>query len=80
LLIVSYPRPGDAQAAFAQFCKAYLHETPTGNAVFSKLEKGQFAGSRRQDRTLLLVFEAGSRESAEKLIDLAASQMKGGTP
>ena len=80
LLIVSYPRPGDAQTALAQFCKAYLHETPTGDAVFSKLEKGQFAGSRREDRTLLLVFEAGSRESAEKLLDLAASQVKGGTP
>jgi len=80
LLIVCYPRPGDAQAAFAQFSKAYLRETPMGNAAFRKLEKGQFAGGRWQERALLLVFEAGSRESAEKLVDLAASQMKGVTP
>jgi hypothetical protein len=80
LLIVRYPRPGDAQAAFEQFSKAYLQETPTGNAVFGKLEKGQFAGSRREDRALLLVFEAGSRESAEKMLELAASRMKGVTP
>jgi len=80
LLIVSYPRPGDAQAAFAQFSKVYLRETPTGNAVFGKLEKGQFAGGRREGRTLVLIFEAGSRESAEKLVGFAASQMKGVTP
>ena len=80
LLVVRYPRPGDAQAAFAQFSKAYLRETPTGDVVFSKLENGQFAGGRREARALLLVFEAGSRESAEKLADLAASQMKGVTP
>lgn len=80
LLIVRYPRPGDAQAAFGQFSKAYLRETPTGDAVFRKLEKGQFAGSRREERVLLLVFEAGSRESAEKLVDFAASRMKGATP
>jgi hypothetical protein len=80
LLIVRYPRPGDAQAAFAQFSKAYLRETPAGNTVFRKLEKGQFAAGRWQERALVLVFEAGSRESAEKLIDLAASEMKGVTP
>jgi hypothetical protein len=80
LLIVRYPRPGDAKAAFQQFSKVYLREFPAGDAVFGKLEKGQFAGGRREDRALLLVFEAGSRESAEKLIDLAASQMKGVTP
>jgi hypothetical protein len=80
LLIVSYPRPDDAQRAFAQFSKAYLRETPTGDAVFSRLEKGQFAGGRREDRALLLVFEAGSRESAEKMLELAASRMKGVTP
>jgi len=80
LLIVRYPRPGDAKAAFEQFSKVYLRESPAGEAVFAKLEKGQFAGGRREDRALLLVFEAGSRESAEKLADLAASQMKGVTP
>jgi hypothetical protein len=80
LLIVRYPGPGDAQAAFEQFSKAYLCETPAGNAVFHKLEKGQFAGGRREERALLLVFEAGSRESAEKLLELAASRMKGATP
>jgi hypothetical protein len=80
LLIVRYPRPDDAQAAFAQFSKAYLREAPAGNAVFRKLEKGQFAGGRWQKRVLLLVFEAGSRESAEKLVGLAASRMEGVTP
>jgi hypothetical protein len=80
LLIVCYPRPADAKAAFEQFSKVYLRESPGGDAVFCKLEKGQFAGGRREDRAILLVFEAGSRESAEKLIDLAASQMKGVTP
>ena len=80
LLIVRYPRPGDAKAAFEQFSKVYLRKSPAGDAVFGKLEKGKFAGSRREDRALLLVFEAVSRESAEKLIDLAASQMKGVTP
>jgi len=80
LLLVRYPNPGDAKAAFEQFSKVYLRETPAGDAVSAKMEKGQFAGSRREDRALLLVFEAGSRESAEKLIDLAASQTKGVTP
>ena len=79
LLIVRYPEPGDAQAAFEQFSKAYLGEAPRGNAVFRKLEKGQFAGGRRQESVLLLVFEAGSRESAEKLLELAASRLKGVT-
>ena len=80
LLIVRYPRPGDAKTAFEQFGKAYLRESPTGNSVFRKLEKGQFAGGRREERSLALVFEAGSRESAEKLVGLAASRMKGVTP
>jgi hypothetical protein len=80
LLIVRYPKPGEAEAAFEQFSMAYLREAPTGNAVFYKLEKGQFAGGRRKERTLLLVFEAGSRESAEELVELAASRMKGVTP
>jgi len=80
LLIVRYPRPGEAQAAFEQFSKVYLRESPAEDTVFVKLEKGQLAGGRREDRALLLVFEAGSRESAEKLVDLAASQMKGVTP
>jgi hypothetical protein len=80
LLIIRYPCGDDAQAAFEQFSKVYLRETPTGNAIFRKLEKGQFAGGRREDRTLLLVFEAGSRESAEKMLELAASRMKGATP
>ena len=80
LLIVRYPRPGDAKAAFEQFSKVYLRESPAGDAVFGKLEKGQLAAGRREDRSLLLVFEAGSRESAEKLIDLAASQVRGVTP
>jgi hypothetical protein len=80
LLIVRYPRPGYAKAAFEQFSMAYLREAPPGDAVFHKLEKGQFAGGRREQRTLLLVFEAGSRESAEKLLGLAASRMKGVTP
>jgi hypothetical protein len=80
LLIVRYPRPGDAKAAFEQFSKVYLRESPAGDAVFGKLEKGQLAAGRREDRSLLLVFEAGSRESAEKLIDLAASQTRGVTP
>jgi hypothetical protein len=80
LLLVRYPSSGDAQAAFEQFSKAYLGEAAAGNAVFRKLEKGQFAGGRREERALLLVFEAGSRESAEKLLELAASRMKGATP
>jgi hypothetical protein len=80
LLIVRYPRPGDAKAAFDQFSKVYLRESPTGNAVFRKLEKGQFAGGRREEGALLLVFEGGSRESAEKLLELAASRMKGVIP
>jgi hypothetical protein len=80
LLLVRYPRPGDAQAGFDQFSKVYLRESPAEDAVFAKLEKGQFAGARREGRALLLLFEAGSRESAEKLIGLAASRMKGVTP
>jgi hypothetical protein len=80
LLIVRYPRAGDAKAAFEQFSKVYLREAPAGNAVCRKLEKGLFAGGRREERTLLLVFEAGSRESAEKLVGLAASRIKGVTP
>ena len=80
MLIVRYPRPGDAKAAFEQFSKVYLRKSPAAEAVFAKLEKGQWAAGRREDRALLLVFEAVSRESAEKLIDLAASQMKGVTP
>jgi hypothetical protein len=80
LLIVRYPTPGDAKAALEQFSKIYLREVPTGNAVFHKVEKGQFAGGRREERALLLVFEAGSRESAEKLLKLAASRVKGVTP
>ena len=80
LLIVRYTGPSDAKAAFEQFSKVYLRESPTGNAVFGKLEKEQFAGGRREERALLLVFEAGSRESAEKLVDLAASRMKGVAP
>jgi hypothetical protein len=80
LLIVRYPKPGDARAAFEQFSKAYVREAPKGNAVFRRLEKGQFAGGRWQGIVLLLVFEAGSRESAEKLLQLAASRMKGVTP
>jgi hypothetical protein len=80
LLIVRYPRPGDAKEAFEQFIKVYLREAPTENSVFLKLEKGQFAGGRREERALLLVFEAGSRDSAEKLLELAASRIKGVTP
>jgi len=80
LLIVRYPKPFDAKAAFEQFSKAYLREAPTGNTVLRKVEKGQFAGGRRQESVLLLVFEAGSRESAEKLLELAALRMKGVTP
>jgi hypothetical protein len=80
LLIVRYPKMGDAKAAFEQFSMVYLRETPRGKAVFHKLEKGQFAGGRCKERTLLLVFEAGSRESAEELVELAASRMKGVTP
>jgi len=80
LLIVHYPRPSDAAAAFEQFGRVYLRQSPAGNAVYRKLEKEQFAGGRREERVLLLVFEAGSRESAEKLVDFAASRMKGVTP
>jgi hypothetical protein len=80
LLIVRYPRPADAKAAFEQFSKVYLREAPSGNAAFHKLEKGQFAGGRREERALLLVFEAGSRESAEELLELAVLKMKGVTP
>jgi hypothetical protein len=80
LLIVRYPKPDDARAAFEQFSKAYFREAPTGNAVFRKLEKGQFAGGRWEQGALLLVFEAGSRENAEKLVGLAASRMKGVIP
>jgi hypothetical protein len=79
LLVVRYPRPGDAQAAFAQFSQVHFQKASTGNAVFHPLEKGQFAGGRREERTLLLVFEAPSRESAEKLAEMAASRMKGVT-
>jgi hypothetical protein len=80
LLVVRYPNPGDAQAAFEQFSKAYLREAAAGNAVFRQLEKGQFARGRREERVLLLVFEAGSRASAEKLLELAASRVKGVAP
>jgi hypothetical protein len=80
LLIVRYPNPADAQAAFEQFCKVYLREAPSGNAAFHQLEKGQFAGGRREDRALLLVFEADSRQSAGELIERAAAKMKGAAP
>ena len=80
LLIVRYPKPGGAEAAFEQFSMAYLRETPRGKAAYHKLEKGQFAGGRREERALLLAFEAGSRESAEELVERAASRMKGVTP
>jgi len=80
LLIVRYPRPSDAAAAFEQFGRVYLRQSPAGNAAYRKLEKEQFAGGRREERVLLLVFEAGSRESAEKLVDFADSRMKGVTP
>jgi hypothetical protein len=80
LLIVRYPKAGDAKAAFDQFSKFYLRESPAGNGVFRKLETGQFVGGRREERALLLVFEAGSCESADKLVALAASRMKGVAP
>ena len=80
LLIVRYPKRGDARAALEQFSKAYLREAAPGNAVYRKLDKGQFAGGRQEETVLLLVFEAGSHEGAEKLLELAASRIKGVTP
>jgi hypothetical protein len=80
LLIVRYPSSGEAKAALDQFTKVYLREAPTRKEVLRKIEKGQFAGGRQQERTLFLVFEAGSRESAEGLLELAALKMKGLTP
>jgi len=47
-----------------------------GDEMFDKLEKERYSGSRREDGALLLVLEAGSRENAQKLIDLAVSLLK----
>jgi len=80
LLIIRYPSSGEARTALDQFTTAYLKETPTGREILRPVEKGLFVGGRQVDRTLLLVFEAGSPDSAEHLLELAAAKMKGVAP
>lgn len=69
LLIVRYPTEKDASAAYAGFNKTYLKGSRSGDSSrIEKVERGEYTGVRLDARVLRIVFEAKTREQAEKLL------------
>ncbi len=68
LLIVQYPDAVEARKASAAFMAHYLPDAdPSGSA---RLENGKWSSARLDDRYLVVVLEADSREVAENLMRL----------
>lgn len=70
LLVVRYASAKDASAAYTQFEKAYFKDKPAakGTSRIEAVEHGEFTGIRRTASILRLVFEAKTREAAQRLL------------
>ena len=66
LLIVRYPSLAEAKAAHEKFLGAYLPDADAGGAA--RTENGRWALARLRGELLLGVFDAPSREVAERVI------------
>ncbi len=66
LLIIRYPNPEQAAAAYGSFMKAYLPDA--GGKDRSRTEDGKWTLARQQDRLVLIVFGASTEADAEALL------------
>lgn len=66
LLIVRYRDANSAKAAYETFLESYLPESGPGEAA-AETENGKWALARLHEKYLALVFEAPSKEYAERL-------------
>jgi len=66
LLLVQYPDVGTARRAAENIRRHYLPDADADGVV--RLENGKWASARLKDKLLVVVLEAGSRESAADLM------------
>jgi hypothetical protein len=66
LLLVQYPDAGAARRAAENTRRHYLPDADADGTA--RLENGRWASARLKDRLLVVVLEAGSRESAAELM------------
>jgi len=78
LLLVYYPTPESAGAAYEKFSRVYLSDSP-GSAVpmrIEKVENDEYVGARLTDRFLILVFEAGNPETCKRLNEAVEKRIR----
>ena len=78
LLVCRYRSPADARRAYLKFAKDFFSAEPDpgGGPVIEKLENGEFAGARRADAFLLLVFQSSDRAACAALLRAAETKVK----
>ncbi|MFH1681523.1 MAG: DUF6599 family protein [Candidatus Eisenbacteria bacterium] len=76
LLVVRYPREGDAEKAHERFVALFLKDGRGGAAA--PLEDGTYAGSARVGRHLIAVFDAPGPEIVDQLLAAARGRLEGG--
>ena len=74
LLLVIYPRKGEAAEAHASFLKNYLPEAGSNGVLL--LENGKWSAADVKGRLLGIVLEANSRQLAESLLEKATEARK----
>jgi len=67
LMIIRYPSRRRARKAVAHFMKAYLPEADRDAAA--QTENGKWMGVRRKGALVVAVFDASSREAADKIMN-----------
>jgi hypothetical protein len=75
LLLVRYPDAVRAGAALERYTGESIAPPEDGGAT--RLADGRWTGARRVNRSLAVVFEAGSREDLEELLARAAGRLEG---
>ncbi len=69
LLMIEYPATDSAGQAYAGFLKNYMPERPKGDIM--QIEDKTWVASRLSGNVIIAVFDAGSREEAEALLQRA---------
>ncbi len=78
LLLVRYRTSARAKASHVQFLEIYFKERPlsAGQIQVKKLESGKFSSAWRKGRFLVLVFEADSASTCERLSREVSKKME----
>ena len=83
VFLVEYPSDAAVSAAFRDFVRTYLERNDAPETeevlVIQRIENGTFCGVKRHGNFLALVFEASDRDTCQRVLETASSNLERGT-